>query len=42
MFWLKLATMQRTIILPQFLTSCRQIRQIHKIIAKDVYRPGEF
>ena len=29
-------------MLPQFLTSCRQIWQVHKIIAEDVNRPGEF
>ena len=29
-------------MLPQFLTSCRQIWQVHKIIAEDVNRPEEF
>ena len=29
-------------MLPQFLTSCRQIWQAYKVIAEDVNRPGEF
>ena len=29
-------------MLPQFLTSCRQIWQVHKIIAENVNHPGEF
>ena len=29
-------------MLPQFLTSCIQIWQVHKIIAENVNRPGEF
>ena len=32
----------RRALLPQFLTSCRQIWQVHKIIAENVNRPGEF
>ena len=29
-------------MLPQFSTSCRQIWQVHKVIAEDVNRPGKF
>ena len=41
MFWLKLRQRKGS-MLPQFLTSCRQIWQVHKIIAEDINRPGEF
>ena len=41
MFWLKLQQCKRS-MLPQFLTVCRQIWQVHKIIAENVNRPGEF
>ena len=41
MFWLKLRQRKGSMLL-QFLTSCRQIWQVHKIIAEDVNRPGEF
>ena len=41
MFWLKLRQRNGSMLL-QFLTSCRQIWQVHKIIAEDVNRPGEF
>ena len=39
--WLKLQQYKGS-ILPQFLTACCQIWQVHKIIAEDVNRPGEF
>ena len=39
--WLKLRKCKGS-MLPQFLTSCRQIWQVHKVIAQDVNRPGEF
>ena len=38
--FVKTATTQRSMLL-QCLTSCRQIWQVHKIIAEDVNRPGE-
>ena len=41
MFWLKLRQCKRS-MLPQFLTLCRQVWQVHKIIAENVNRPGEF
>ena len=41
MFWLKLRQRKGS-MLSQFLTSCRQIWQVHEIIAEDVNRPGEF
>ena len=41
MFWLKLRQRKGS-MLPQFLTSSRQIWQVHKIISEDVKRPGEF
>ena len=41
MFWLKLRQRKGSILL-QFLTSCRQIWQVHKIIAEDLNRFGEF
>ena len=40
-FWLKPRQCKGS-MLPQFLTICRQIWQVHKIIAEDVNRPGEF
>ena len=41
MFWLKLRQRKGSMLL-QFLTSCRQIWRVHKIIAEDVKRPSEF
>ena len=41
MFWLKLRQRKGSMY-PQFLTSCHQIWQVHKIKAEDVNRPGEF
>ena len=41
MFWLKLRQRKGSMLL-RFLTSCRQIRQVHKIIDEDVKSPGEF
>ena len=41
MFWRKLRQYKGS-ILPLFLTSCRQIWQVDKIIAEDVNRAGEF
>ena len=41
MFWLKLRQRKGSMLL-QFITSCRQIWQAHKIIAEDVNRAGEF
>ena len=41
MFWLKLRQCKGS-ILSQFLTSCRPIVQVDKIIAGDVNRAGEF
>ena len=40
MFWLKLRQRKGSMLL-QCLTSCRQIWQVHKIIAEDVNRPSE-
>ena len=39
--WLKLRQCKGS-MLPQFLTSCCQTGQVHKIIAEDVNCPGEF
>ena len=41
MFWLKLRQYKGS-MLPQFLTSCRQIWQAYKIMAKDEKTPGAF
>ena len=41
MFWLKLRQRKGSMLL-QFLTSCRQFWQVHKIIAEDVNGPVEF
>ena len=41
MFWLKLRQCKGS-ILPQVLTSFRQIGQSHNILPEDVNRPGEF
>ena len=41
MFWIKLRQCKGS-MLPQFLTSCRQIWQAYEIVAEDENHPGEF